>query len=196
MGRADQYLEDLKREFPGLSLVKKENDALSTVVDRLLRAMTFGAMSTYSSHYTTVFLHTIYTPTSWDARGDNERYITLRHEAVHLRQMKRLGFVLMGAIYALPILPVGLAWGRARIEWEAYAETLRAIAEVNGLDAARSPAVRAHIVKQFTGAAYGWMWPFPRTVGRWFDDVIARLEGEAARARVTSSSAASAPTAR
>ena len=175
MGRADQYLEELKREFAGLAIVKKEDDALSGVIDRLLRVVTLGAMSTYATHYTTVFLHTIYTPSSWETRSDAERYITLRHEAVHLRQMKRYGFVVMGAMYMLPLLPLGLAWGRARIEWEAYAETLRAIAEVNGIDAARSDAVRTHIVKQFTGAAYGWMWPFPRMINGWIDAELAQI---------------------
>ncbi len=175
MGRADEYLEELKREFAGLRLVGKEGDVLSRTIDRLLRIATFGAMSTYSTHYTTVFLHTIYTPTTWDTRSDAERYITLRHEAVHLRQMKRYGFLGMGAMYALPIFPVGLAWGRARIEWEAYAETLRAIADVNGVEAARSEAVRAHIVKQFTSAAYGWMWPFPRMVHGWIDAELAQI---------------------
>lgn len=175
MGRADEYLEELKREFAGLQLVKKEGHALSMAIDRALRIVTLGGMSTYASQYTTVLLHTIYTPTSWETRSDAERYITLRHEAVHLRQMKRYGFVLMGAMYALPMFPIGLAWGRARIEWEAYAETLRAIAEVNGVEAARSDAVRQHIVKQFTSAAYGWMWPFPRMVNGWIDAELAQI---------------------
>jgi hypothetical protein len=175
VGRADEYLEELKREFAGLRLVRKQDDALSGTIDRLLRIATFGAMSTYASQYTTVLFHTIYTPSSWETRSDTERYITLRHEAVHLRQMKRYGYFVMGAMYALPILPIGLAWGRARIEWEAYAETLRAIAEVNGVEAARSTAVREHIVKQFTSAAYGWMWPFPRVVNGWIDAELANI---------------------
>jgi hypothetical protein len=71
---------------------------------------------------------------------------------------------------------MGLAWGRARLEWEAYAETLRATAETHGLDAARDPRLHDHIVKQFTSGAYGWMWPFPRTIRRWITQEIERLQ--------------------
>lgn len=175
-GRADAYLAELQREFPGLRIVPKSEDRLSRLIDRLLRVATLGGQAQYLTHYTTVMGRTIYTPTSWEARGDAERYVTLRHEAVHLRQSRRLGLVLMSLLYAVPFLPVGLAYGRARIEWEAYAETLRAIAEVHGLAHARSDAVREHIVRQFTSASYGWMWPFPAQVGRWIDDELARIE--------------------
>jgi hypothetical protein len=46
---------------------------------------------------------------------------------------------------------------------------------VKGIEAARSAQLRAHIVKQFTGPAYGWMWPFPRAVNRWIDVELARI---------------------
>ena len=86
---------------------------------------------------------------------------------MHLRQFRRWGLPLMTVAYLLPVLPMGLAWGRVRIEWPAYAETLRATAEELGLDAARSDTLRDHIVTQFTGPAYGWMWPFEGSVRRW-----------------------------
>jgi hypothetical protein len=77
---------------------------------------------------------------------------------------------------------VGLAYGRARIEWEAYAETLAAYVDVYGMKYARSPEVRAHILKQFTSPAYGWMWPFPSQVNRWIDEALEALaERENAR---------------
>ena len=47
-------------------------------------------------------------------------------------------------VYGFFPLPAGLAWGRARLEWEAYTETLAATAEVYGVDAAE--ALRGHIV--------------------------------------------------
>lgn len=175
MGRADTFFEEMQREIGALRIVHKENDAFSKLIDTLLRVVTLGQMRTYVSQYTTVMGHTIYVPAGWDARPDTERYVTLRHEAVHFRQMKRYGQVGMSLLYMLPIFPLGLAYGRARIEWEAYAETLRAIAEVNGLDAARHPKLRAHIVKQFTSAAYGWMWPFPGAVNAWIDAELARI---------------------
>ena len=174
-GRSEQYLDALRREFPRLRLVDKRGDALSLVVDRALRLVTLGGQSAYLTRYVTTMGQTIYLPEGWAARDDAERYCVLRHEAVHLRQSRRYGRLGMALLYLVPLAPLGLAWGRARLEWEAYAETLRATAEVRGLAALDAPALRAHIVAQFTGPAYGWMWPFPRVVSGWFDEVVAEL---------------------
>jgi hypothetical protein len=82
----------------------------------------------------------------------------------------------MAILYLVPFLPLGLAYGRARLEWEAYEETLRATAEHLGIAAARSPALRAQLIERFTGPDYGWMWPFPETVGRWIDEAVRDIE--------------------
>lgn len=176
--RADSFWASMQAEFPGVRIVEKERDALSRWIDRFLRVVTLGGQSAYLTRYTTVIGRTIYVPTSWATRPDAERYITLRHEAVHLRQAVRMGPVVMALVYLLPFVPIGLAYGRARIEWEAYADTLRAYVELYGLAYARSAAVRDHLVAQFTSAAYGWMWPFPRQIERWIADELARIERE------------------
>jgi hypothetical protein len=82
----------------------------------------------------------------------------------------------MTFLYLFPIFPLGLAYGRARIEWEAYTETLRATAQLKGLDAARSSALRQEILRRFTSADYGWMWPFESRVRRWYDRAIEEIE--------------------
>lgn len=173
--RSEAYLRELEREFPGLRVIDKADDPWSRAIDRALRVLTFGGQSAYMTKYVTTMGRTIYLPSSWPEREDRGRYVTLRHEAVHLRQFRRYGRVGMTLLYLLPILPMGLSWGRARLEWEAYAETLRATAEVFGLEAAEAPELRAHVVKQFTSAAYGWMWPFPRIVERWIDATLTEL---------------------
>lgn len=175
MSRTDDYLDELRREFPRLRLVEKDGDPLSIAIDRALRIVTFGSQDKYLTHYVTTLGARIYVHTRWAERSDDDRYIVLRHEAIHLRQFRRYGLLLMSFLYAVPIVPMGLAYGRARLEWEAYAETLRATAEVRGIDAARSPTLKAHIVRQFTSGAYGWMWPFPKIVGRWVDEELARI---------------------
>jgi len=81
----------------------------------------------------------------------------------------------MALLYLLPFFPLGLAYGRARLEWEAYTETLRATAELRGLAAAQDPRLRERIVSRFVGPAYGWMWPFRRQVERWYDAVLEEL---------------------
>jgi hypothetical protein len=176
--RARAFVERLREELPGVRVVSKAGDPLSLLIDRALRAITLGGQRRYLDGYTTVLGRTIYVPTTWGARSDVERLITLRHEAVHLRQFARHGRLLMSFLYLVPILPFGLALGRARLEWEAYRETLRATAELEGLAAARDPRLRAHIVQQFTSPAYGFMWPFPWQVRRWIDGALAELETE------------------
>ena len=88
----------------------------------------------------------------------------------------------MAFLYFVPFLPLGLAYGRARLEWEAYRETLRATAELCGLERAQSKALRAGIVGRFTGGDYGWMWPFRRQVEGWYDLALAELREQGGRA--------------
>lgn len=173
--RTDAYLEALAVEFPKLRIVDKPDHGPSRLIDGFLRVVTLGGQSAYIDKYTTVLGQSIYVPAGWAERSDESRYITLRHEAVHLRQFKRYTWFGMTLIYGLTFLPMGLAAGRAFIEWEAYKETLRATAEVYGLEAAQSTALHNNIVQQFTGPAYGWMWPFPRAVQRWIDREVERL---------------------
>jgi hypothetical protein len=171
----EAYLARLREQFPRLRVVDKAEDSFSKLLDVGVRAVTFGGQSAFMTRYVTTIGRTIYLPSRWRQRSPESRYCTLRHEAVHLRQFQRYGLVGTALIYLLPVLPLGLAYGRARLEWEAYAETLRAHAEVYGVEAARDPALHAHIRRQFTTAAYGWMWPFAGAVQRWIDAEVAAL---------------------
>ncbi len=181
--RVRVLVDELRREFPRLRFVDKESDPLSIAIDRLLRWLTLGGQSAYMTHYVTTLGASIYLPLGWRSRSEEDRYITLRHEAVHLRQFRRYTWPGMSLLYLLPLLPMGLALGRARIEWEAYAETLRAVAEVRGLDSARDSDLHERIVRQFTSAAYGWMWPFPKQVRAWIGREVAALERSTAPRR-------------
>jgi hypothetical protein len=177
---AEGLIAEITREFPNFRLVPKRGDALSTLVDRLLKIVTLGRQRSYLTEYHTVIGSTLYTPLSWEKTGDVERAIVLRHERVHLRQRRRYGSLLMSFLYLIPFFPLGLAYGRARLEWEAYEETLRATADLLGLESARSPDLRTRIVGRFTGGDYGWMWPFRKQVERWYDDALGNLEGRRA----------------
>lgn len=176
--RSAALVRAIEAEFPAFRIVPKAGDRLQRAIDLALRALTLGKQDRYLSEYHTVLGESLYVPETWERLDDVGRTILLRHERVHLRQRKRYGAALMTFLYLVPFAPLGLAFGRARIEWEAYEETLRATAELCGLDAAKSPALRAEIVARFTGADYGWMWPFPRQVERWYDGVIEKLERE------------------
>jgi hypothetical protein len=175
--RYEALVERIRAEFPGVRIVRKDRSPLSRAIHVALVAVTLGRMRRFLDGYQTTIGQTIYVTPDWDERPFEDRVITLRHELVHLRQFQTLTFPGMALVYLLLPLPMGLAYGRARLEWEAYRETIRAVAEIRGRDAARAPALRARIVSQFTGPSYGWMWPFRRQVERWYDDAVDELAG-------------------
>ncbi|GAC1578918.1 MAG: hypothetical protein NVS3B20_10000 [Polyangiales bacterium] len=176
--QSDALIQEIRAEFPLFRVVPKSEHRLQRAIGWALRIVTFGAQHEYLSRYHTVLGYTLYVPHSWPSGTDASRFILLRHERVHLRQRRRYGMLGMALLYMIPFFPLGLAYGRARIEWEAYAETLRATAEVHGLDAMRDPALHAYLVKQFTSGAYGWMWPFPYAIRRWIAEAMAVIERE------------------
>jgi hypothetical protein len=179
---SNELIEEIAHEFPGFRLISKRESPLSRLIDRALKIVTFGAQRAYLTHYHTVLGHTLYTPDTWATTAEVDRIIVLRHERIHLRQRRRYGLPLMTFLYLIPFLPLGLAYGRARLEWEAYRETLRATAELLGLEGARSASLRERIVGRFTSGDYGWMWPFRRQVERWYDRALAELvQAEAVR---------------
>lgn len=172
--RHEELVADIRREFPQFQILPKRDSRLQRSISVALAILTLGGQRHYLTRYHTVLFGKLYVPDAWETMGDDERYVLLRHERVHLRQLRRMGPTGMALVYLVPIFPLFLAWGRARLEWEAYVETIRATAEVHGLDAAR--ALREEIVRRYVGPDYGWMWPFPRAVRRWFDEVIASVE--------------------
>ncbi len=172
------FLDEIRAEFPSFSIRKKSTNALQLAIGVFLRLVTLGGMKTYVSSYHTVLFGTLWVPDVWDEMRDLDKVILLRHERVHLRQRKRMGDVGMAFVYLLPIFPIGLAYGRARIEWEAYEETIRATLEFRGDAAARD--LKTEIVARFVGPDYGFMWPFEKTVARWFDEALLRIARELA----------------
>lgn len=174
MQLSEAFQAELRAEFPDFRIVAKRGHTLSRAIDIALRVVTLGGQRHYLTRYHTVIGNTLYVPETWSDLPDLDRVILLRHERVHLRQRRRYGGALMAFLYLVPFFPLGLAYGRARIEWEAYVETLRATAELQGLRAL-SPALREQIVRRFTGPDYGWMWPFRTVVERWYDDVVREL---------------------
>jgi len=177
--RLEGLLDELKKEFPRFRIAKKRTSTLQRAIHVALALITFGGQRVYLTRYHTVLFGTLWVPDAWDEMTDDDKYILLRHERVHLRQRARMGDVVMSFVYLIPFFPLFLAYGRARIEWEAYIETLRATAEVRGVEAAEN--LREHIKQRFVGAEYGWMWPFPRAIDRWFDEAMADVRAESVR---------------
>ena len=83
----------------------------------------------------------------------------------------------MALLYVLLPLPMGLAWFRAYFEKEAYAETHPRRGRGVGLATTpAAPSTGEYVIAQFTGASYGWMWPFRAGLERWYDRVLATLD--------------------
>lgn len=174
----EAFLADMREEFPRFRVVKKAESGLSRAIGVALKVITLGGQRAFMTRYYTVIGDTLYVPDGWEEVDPIEAVITLRHERVHLRQRRRWTLPGMAFLYLIPIAPLGLAWGRARIEWEAYEETIRATWELRGEAAARSPRLREHVVGRFVGPDYGWMWPFRGQVERWFDEALAKIASD------------------
>jgi hypothetical protein len=173
--RYQLLLGQLRAEFPGFRLVRKDQSRWQRVIHLALIGITLGQMRSYLHSFHTTIGQTVYVTAAWDRCSDDERYVTLRHEAVHLRQFRRFTPLGMAIVYLVVPLPLGLAWGRAQLEKEAYAATIRAAAEVWGRQFPAESSFRSKIIGQFLGPSYGWMWPFRGALERWYDHVLATL---------------------
>jgi hypothetical protein len=176
VNRYDALVAALRAEFPTFRIVRKDQSRFHRAIHYALIGLTFGRMRSYLDSFQTTIGRTVYVTSDWDDWDPDRRYVTLRHEAIHLRQFRRFTLPVMAVLYVLLPLPMGLAWFRAYFEKEAYAESVRAAAEVWGPSYPRSDEYRAYIIGQFTGASYGWMWPFRAGLERWYDRVLATVE--------------------
>ena len=175
MNRYDALVAALRAEIPGFRVVRKDRSRLHRAIHHMLVVVTFGKMRSYLDSFQTTIGRTVYVTADWDRLSPDERYVTLRHEAIHLRQFRRLTLPVMAVLYLLIPLPMGLSYFRARFEKEAYAESIRAAAEVWGAAYPRRASYRKHVIDQFMGPSYGWMWPFRPSLERWYDEILASL---------------------
>jgi hypothetical protein len=172
LDNVDRYAALLAElEADGVRLVRKSR----AWHQRAIAALLWPINRRYLDGYVTTIGRTIYLPDGWSRRPEGDRWATLRHERVHVAQFRRYGLVPMAIAYLLLPLPFGLAWCRMRLEREAYEETVRCHFADGGR--AATDAIRAHVIAQFTGGAYGFMWPFRRTLERWYDGFVASLDG-------------------
>lgn len=174
----DELIEDIKKEFPSFKIVLKQESERMKAIDVFLRIITFNTMQKFMTDYTTTVGYTVYVGRGWYSRSEKSRVITLRHERVHMRQRKKYGFVLFSFLYLL-CAPTLFAYWRAKFEKEAYEESMRASAELYG--AHMLQAIRGNIVDHFLSADYFWMWPFRKSVEKWYDAAAERVIAELAK---------------
>ncbi len=171
----EALLAEIREEFPRFRLIRKDRSRFQRVIHYTLIVVTFGQMRQYLDGYHTTMGRRVYVTSDWEERLPESRYMTLRHERVHLRQFRRYTLPMMTLLYVFLPLPLGLAYFRARFEKQAYEETIRAGAEVWGLEYVSAEGFRDDIIEQFTGPSYGWMWPFRQNLENWYDSVLAKI---------------------
>jgi len=176
--RYDALVAALRVEFPRFQIVRKDQSTFHRAIHYALIGLTLGRMRSYLDSFQTTIGARVYVTADWDDWPPDRRYVTLRHEAIHLRQFRRYTLPGMAILYVLLPLPMGLAWFRAHFEKAAYAESIRAAAEVYGPSYPRRTEYRQYILGQFMGPSYGWMWPFRASLERWYDRVLATLDPE------------------
>jgi len=176
--REEALYRDLvaRLEAEGIHVMAKADSRFCKLIDRALRILTFGKQARFQTSFVTTIRRTIYVPSGWDEHPPGERYLIMRHEAVHVRQFRRLTLPGMTLIYLFLPLPMGLAGGRAWLEWQAYRETLTATWQLYGPAAARSKELEDHIADRFTSADYAWMWLPGGQVRRWIARALNELE--------------------
>lgn len=169
---------EIREEFPKFKMVHKRDSWLMQVADILLKLVTFWRMKTFMTEYATTLGYTLYVSDYWELRSTTARMIILRHERIHMRQRRRYGVLVFSLLYALVFFPVVFAYYRAKFEKEAYEETMRAVLEYipgTGGVTLMSERYRRRVVRHFTSAEYLWMWPWRRSIERWYDSTVKTL---------------------
>lgn len=168
-------VNEIRAEFPSFKIINKTDSFFMKVLSVLLLIVTGGKQNMFMSAFVTTIGYTVYVPDGWLSGPDASRVSVLRHERVHMRQRRKYSMPLFTFLYLVPFFPLGLAYFRARFEWEAYAETMQAAVDYHGKVILQLPLFKANIVRHFTTGEYGWMWPFRSTVEKWYDDTAKKI---------------------
>lgn len=147
----NEFVEEIKVEFPKFQLVKKEDSKLM----RLIFAVTLMRFWNpyFMEDYITTLFGKVYMP--FRVIGTAAGYDILRHERVHLRDAARFP-ILFELSYILLPLPAVFTM-RAYWEYRGYCESL--LAEYERYGNVRRIAIE-YYVHIFAGPTYLWMCPF------------------------------------
>jgi hypothetical protein len=184
--RFDILWARVQEEIPGAKIVLRKDSLFLKIIDRLLRILTRNKFD--PREFTTTIGKTMYVDGDWYIKSDQERYLTLRHELIHMRQFRRWPFkfldypvlrlinlVIFSFCYLL-VLP--LKWTlRSSFEREAYTQTLLVHYEIAGsytLD--RAMRITAHMSRNFGGPAYFYMWD-SHAARKWAAKTMLAIEG-------------------
>jgi hypothetical protein len=186
----EDFTEHVQPLVPGYKVVRKSQSRLMKFLGKIL-----FFTPNFMTRFTTTCGNVVYVTD--DLWKDNSAWAlsTLAHEARHVYDKRRFGMILFGFAYLLPqiLAPLALlsllaiwfsnAWlwsltalaflapvpalFRMRIERQGYLMSLCVVWWTFGEEMAHSQI--PHCLKQFTGPAYYFMWPFKKHMIRWFE---------------------------
>lgn len=171
----DKTIEDISLEFPSFKVLKKSESWLMKTIGKLLFIISFGQNKSFMTDFITTIGNTVYVPDSWDSKLEKSRIEVLMHERIHMRQSKKLTPIIYALAYLLFPIPIGFAWARAKLEWEAYTESMRVKSHFSGIQSVKTPEFKEYLFKNFTGSSYMFMMPFKSILEKWYQESIKRL---------------------
>jgi hypothetical protein len=178
----EQCLEDALAHLHSIGggIVKKEG-WFWNAIHYFLMGVTLGSQRSFLTGYYTTIGPWVGVPKGWEKRSPEGRAAVIMHECKHIEQCKWFGFgnVFVGLptftiLYLLLPLPMGLAYFRWRFERVAYTISINAKISM-ALDHQKNEEREYQIgkaVDQLSSGKYGWTWPFPKAVRRYFEEQI------------------------
>lgn len=170
----EKILNEIKKEFPEFEIIQKKNSNFMKIIDIALKIITLGKMKTFMTNFITVMGTKVYVNEAWESYDSLSKTIVLRHERIHMRQAKKYGRLLFSILYLLVPFPVGIAYFRKKFEQEAYEESIKAAHEYYG-DQIFTKDMREKTIAHFTTAEYFWMWPWKKSLNKWYSSIIKKV---------------------
>lgn len=167
--------DDIIKEFPNFSTKLKRKVWWHRVIDIFLKIISLGFNRAYLTNYSTLIGNTLYVSDDWYKMGINYKNVSLSHEVIHLRQSMNFGNFLFSVLYLFVPVPFVFSYFRMRFEKEAYEGTLWATYRYLGRDALCSDHLKEMVVSQFVTSAYLWMWPFRKSIEKWYDSIVEKI---------------------
>jgi len=157
-----EFLTKLNEEFPSLLIFRKKSILWCRILDVILKVLTLGKYTYFLSDLTMTFKNKIYLSETLhrylevnNTKCHLKALCTLRHEAVHLRQIVQMGLAKFIWCYVYP--PFIKTRRATLIELPAYKETIRAFYEYFGKEWVSDFFIDS-IVSIFKGPKYLWMY--------------------------------------
>lgn len=175
----EELLVDTKEEFPEFAIINKKYSKFSQMLGKLA----FWNKQ-FNSRYSTTIGPKIYhyagapgVREPWSEYPYEDKYFTMLHERIHMRQMRDLGgLVPYFFVFGLFPLPAKLAYYRMKWEMEAYEINIYHRLKQKGREYVFGEEFKKYLLDQFCGPFYLWMWYSPDYIMKWLKETVESIE--------------------